>query len=87
MGLRLLILTNSNNNNKNPLGFDSSAENGEEFGEPGVERGPGRAGDEIAIHEGLVHGEIDVRAAGESHVRAGGWIGAALFSLQDPRGR
>jgi len=68
------------------LGYYLCAEDHEEFGEPGVERGPGRAGDEVAVSDGIGHGEIDVRASSESDVRAGGRIGAALLSFQDSSG-
>src|SRR5437879_1851870 len=43
--------------------FDFCAEDGKEFGEPGVERGPGRAGDEVAVSDGISHGKIDIGAS------------------------
>src|SRR5579859_377003 len=63
--------------------FDASAEDAEEFGEPGIEGGPSRASDEVAVDEGVGHGEIDVGAAGDGDIRAGGRIGAALLSFED----
>ncbi len=69
-----------------PLGFDARSEHAEEFGEPGVERGPGRTGDEVAVYDCIGHGEIDVRASSESNIRAGGRIGAALLSFKDSSG-
>src|SRR6266481_8685254 len=68
------------------LGYDLCAEDHEEFGEQGMERGPGRAGDQVAVGEGIGHGEIDVRASCESNVRAGGRIGAALLPFKDSSG-
>jgi hypothetical protein len=43
-----------------------------------MERGPGRAGDEVAVDDGFGHGNADVFAAGESDVRTGGGVGAAF---------
>src|SRR5580765_5380261 len=63
-----------------------SAEDAEKFGKPGMERGPGRAGDEIAIDECVGHRQIDVGAASDCHVRAGGRISAALLSFEDACG-
>src|SRR6266403_513295 len=68
------------------LGYDLCAEDHEEFGEPGVERWPGRAGDQVAVSDGIGHGEIDISASRESNVRAGGRIGAALLSFKDSSG-
>src|SRR5882762_2659770 len=51
------------------LGYDLCAEDHKEFGEPGVERGPGRAGDEVAVSDGIGHGEIDVRASDRKSTR------------------
>ncbi len=50
-------------------------------------RRPSRPSDEVAVGDGISHGEIDIRAAGKSNVRASGWIGAALFSFQDSSSR
>ena len=61
------------------------AEDAEELGEPGVERRPSRASDEVAVHEGFIHREADVRAAAKRNVRASGGIGAALSTLKDSR--
>src|SRR5271169_4129504 len=73
-----------------PLPFKSGlnlcAEDAQEFGEPGMKRGPGRAGDQIAVDESFGHGETDVCAAGQSNVRAGGGIGAALLPGEDASG-
>jgi hypothetical protein len=66
--------------------LDLCAEDDEEFGEPCRMRGPGGGGDEVAVGDGLGHGETDVGAAGERNVRGGGRIGAALFPLEDTGG-
>src|SRR5437016_11821386 len=64
------------------LRFYFCAENGKKFGEPGRMRGPGRRSDEVAVGDGIGHGEIDVDAAGLGDVGSDGGIGAALFSLK-----
>ena len=65
------------------LQLDPRAEDSEEFSEPGRMSRPGRPGDEIAVGDRVGHGEIDVRAAGLSHLRTDSGIGAALFPLDD----
>src|SRR5580693_6660183 len=59
------------------------AQDAEELCEPGVQRGPGRAGDEVAVNEGFGHGQTYVGAASESNVRTGGRVCTALLSLED----
>jgi len=49
-------------------------------------RGPGGTGDEVAVSDGLGHGEIDVGASSETNVRAGGGVGTALFPLENTSG-
>src|SRR6266436_272975 len=66
--------------------IDAGAEDGEELGKPRGMRGPGGTGDEVAVSDGLGHGEIDVGASSESNFRAGGGVGAALFHLENPSG-
>src|SRR5260370_36734107 len=68
------------------LRLDSCAQDPEELCKPSVERRPGGPGDEVAIDDGVGHGEIDIRAASESNVRTSGRLGAALLSFQDSRG-
>jgi hypothetical protein len=67
------------------LRLNLGAEDAEELGEPGVERGPGRAGDEIAVNEGVGHGQTYVGAASESNVWTGGRVCTALLSPEDVR--
>src|SRR4029077_10404082 len=61
-------------------------EHSEKLGEPGGERGPSRAGNKVAVNDGIGHREIDVRSSSKSNVGAGGGVGAALLPLQDPSG-
>jgi hypothetical protein len=61
------------------------AEEAEELGEPGMERGPGRAGDKVTVNDSFVHRKADVGATAERNVGAGGRIGAALLTLEDSR--
>src|SRR6266478_2107409 len=67
------------------LQIDLGAEYSKKLGEPGGMRGPGRSGREVAVGDGVRHREIDVRAAGLSHLRTDGGIRAALFALDDVR--
>ena len=46
-------------------------------------RRPGRGGDEIAVGNGIGHGEVDVGAAGLGNIGADRGISAALFPLKD----
>src|SRR5262245_21299148 len=64
------------------LRFDAGAEYLAELAEPGVEGGPGGAGDEVAVGVGFVHGNVDPGAAGERDVGTRRPIRAALSSLQ-----
>ncbi len=50
-----------------------------------MQRGPRWAGDQVAVDEGVVHGDTDVRATTESYVRASGRIGAALLPVENSR--
>src|SRR5580704_12420428 len=59
------------------------AQDAEELCQPGVERGPGRAGDEVAVNDGVGHGQTYVGAASESNVWTGGRVCTALLSLED----
>jgi len=49
--------------------------------------GQSRPSDEVAVRDGLSHGEVDIRAASKSDVRASSRVGAALLSFQDSSGR
>src|SRR6267142_2854385 len=68
------------------LQFYFRAEDRKKFREPGRMRGPGRRSDEVAVGDGIGHGEIDVDAAGLGDVGADGGIGAALFPLKHASG-
>jgi hypothetical protein len=52
------------------------------LGEEIVEGGPGGAGDEHAVGDGLVHGEVDEGAFGEADFGGGAGVGAALFAFE-----
>jgi len=90
------ILSSNSNNSSRPsvfalisvkrLRFDACAQHLEKLREPGVERGPRGAGDEISVGVGLVHWEIYPSTLGERDVDARSWIGAALSAFEDSRG-
>lgn len=65
------------------LRLNLGAQDAEELCEPGVERGPGGSGYEVAVNDGVGHGQTYVGAASKSNVRTGGWVCTALLSLED----
>src|SRR5258708_17775557 len=63
--------------------IDAGAEDGEELGKPRGMRGPGGAGDEVAVSDGLGDGEIVLGAASEGDLGGGRRIVASFLFLQN----
>ena len=66
---------------------DLRAKHGQELGQPGRMRGPGRRGHQIAVGMGLIDGDLGIGAARQPHLGRAGRIGRAGASLQDAGGR
>lgn len=58
----------------------------EELGHPGGVGGPGGGGDEVAVGDGAVDGNVGVLALGHFHLGAAGGVGGAGAALQDTGG-
>lgn len=61
---------------------DPGAQQGDELAQPGRVGRPGGGGDQIAVGDGLVNGDVGVASAGQFHLGTAGRVGGAQASFK-----